>query len=740
MKKLTKLLLCALAIFTSSSALAQDIVATGTILNNDTAGAATFAARCAESGVLVCHPIDDDGEITAYLWNNSETWDSDRSSSGSEYATFVPTGGCRGTGAADLQDRPGNNESNIYLSYPLSGAASGNSTGSSDIDYTVTIGETVWAQFCFMMTATQYTNEDSTDWSGHKIFSFTSEWSSNTAQESFLMRNSGRKYFSVSNTNVDPADLWFYVDYGSYIDVQPGSEYGLCKYNEDDPIDNADTCYIIEPGVQYSVLVGETVGHTTFSESGLGDTHIRVYMAKRGDLAYTKIYDRADLPVYAYDEDGPQGPGYSSGVLWNRHECIGESCVEEGSKASGLSQQFSDLIIKKGTTPPPLPDWSEWGISAPSWVTDIPVGTWDVVNLTGRTLSDEAPASGAHTGNNGITCLIDDCWNGATFASGWGNKGGLFVWGGGHHGYFGSEVYVFDMETQDWSRLTSNNGIAIDCSLGYGVDATGTTDGRYNVSGLPVAPHTYNTLLYHPPSNSIGVMFPERNACGGDVIPRPAFFSLDTLTWTFGTKNLSVSPRAGGWAVWDSTRNLMLNEGGDTGGEFIEYQITGTGVTTGTFSSHASNYRALESGAGVDTENDVLIASNAPYGCATTDVYALDMDDLDASPTIITTAGSQPVLCKSAFEYVASESGFIVRADGNAEDDDVYLFKRTSGSPLGGTWTWSNITSGSNSVTPDIPVGYTGRYGNFRCMEYSDATVCVEVNSVNGDVYGFRVN
>ena len=53
----------------------------------------------------------------------------------------------------------------------------------------------------------------------------------------------------------------------------------------------------------------------------------------------------------------------------------------------------------------------------------------------------------------GVSGVIDD-WCGGAFASGFGTLGGLVVWGGGHNGYFGSELYVFDLESQLWVRHT----------------------------------------------------------------------------------------------------------------------------------------------------------------------------------------------------------------------------------------------------------------------------------------------
>src|SRR5262245_14739903 len=53
----------------------------------------------------------------------------------------------------------------------------------------------------------------------------------------------------------------------------------------------------------------------------------------------------------------------------------------------------------------------------------------------------------------GVSGTIDD-WCGGALAAGFGALGGLVVWGGGHNGYFGSEIYVFDIDTQLWVRWT----------------------------------------------------------------------------------------------------------------------------------------------------------------------------------------------------------------------------------------------------------------------------------------------
>ena len=94
-----------------------------------------------------------------------------------------------------------------------------------------------------------------------------------------------------------------------------------------------------------------------------------------------------------------------------------------------------------------------------------------------------------YSGSNGISGVMDD-WNGGAFASNLGAAGSLLVFGGGHSGYNGNEVYGFDVAQGTWSRLTNPVSPPI-CDF-----STSTMAGN-----SPCVPHTYDYLEYSPITN-----------------------------------------------------------------------------------------------------------------------------------------------------------------------------------------------------------------------------------------------
>lgn len=98
----------------------------------------------------------------------------------------------------------------------------------------------------------------------------------------------------------------------------------------------------------------------------------------------------------------------------------------------------------------------------------------------------------------------------------------LVVWGGGHADYGGNEVYVFDLRTLAWSRLTDPSPTTL--SGGRLNEAAGQTDPLFNPDRTPVARHTYDGLEYLPPPVDRMV------ACGGS---RWFKGGADGQVWTF---------------------------------------------------------------------------------------------------------------------------------------------------------------------------------------------------------------
>lgn len=362
--------------------------------------------------------------------------------------------------------------------------------------------------------------------------------------------------------------------------------------------------------------------------------------------------------------------------------------------------------------------------TAPSWAQSMTPGTW--ATISSNKIADVDPANDASAnpnypnsapweGNNGLSCVID-CWNGGALATGYGTKGALIAWGGGHAGYYGNEVYAFDLATQRWSRLTNP----------FKNTVFPVTNGIWS-DGTPSVPHTYAMVGYHPPTNSFASMLTQtsNNFYHATI---PTFFDVSTKQWRRAPT--SPSPvQYGGWTVYDSSRDAWWMEGGDSGGGFARYTMNGNG-TNGSWANYSAKFGALNSMAGRDPVNDVLVITTFGSG---TNMYGLDLKNPAGSPVLLKQGGSPPTReGRHGWEWSDVRGAFIYWRRGG----DVYEVK-LSGDWKTGTWNWTRITSGGNTLAPQDPS--PGVYNRFRLARYGREEYGVVVNSVSGPVYAFRL-
>jgi hypothetical protein len=364
--------------------------------------------------------------------------------------------------------------------------------------------------------------------------------------------------------------------------------------------------------------------------------------------------------------------------------------------------------------------------TAPAWAKAMPVGTWAAVSQNRLADVDPAKDSTANpvypsmpqwTGNNGHACVIE-CWNGGAFATRLGTKGSLLAWGGGHAGYYGNEVYAFDMQSRLWTRLSNP----------YPTPSFPVTDGIWP-DGSPGVPHTYAQVGYHAGTNSLVSTQTEKNNLGGGVVPMVVFFDLTTKTWRRGP----IAPshiQYGGWAVYDISRDAWWTEGGDSGGNFGKFAMNGDG-TAGTWTMYPPKFNSLDAMAERDPLNDIIVMTHFERG---TEMYGLDLTNPGGAPVLLTQGGSPPSRRgRHGWEWSALRQAFIYWRQGG----DVYQVKLQGSNWRTGTWVWERLTMPANAVIPADPS--PGVYNRFRVATYDDAEVAVVVNDTAGPVYAFRL-
>ncbi len=204
-------------------------------------------------------------------------------------------------------------------------------------------------------------------------------------------------------------------------------------------------------------------------------------------------------------------------------------------------------------------------------IEDLQPGHW--YEIPNSRLSAVLP-SPVPPGNTGPESIMDT-WNGGAYDS---KRDRLIVWGGGHMDYAGNELYVFDMTTFRWTRLTNPSS-----------NVSG--QGPYYADGQPRSRHTYEVQEYIPD--------PVDRFCAwgnSSTYPQSNYFSnvdcfdFDTNTWSLRTNVPSID--YGGITAYDADRGLLIHHStaqgrpsvynwatdtwrsGSREGEFVSYELT----------------------------------------------------------------------------------------------------------------------------------------------------------------------
>jgi hypothetical protein len=138
---------------------------------------------------------------------------------------------------------------------------------------------------------------------------------------------------------------------------------------------------------------------------------------------------------------------------------------------------------------------------------------------------DQYPEIQANEGCGGV---IND-WSGGIADA---KRNRLLIWGGGHRGYFGNEVYALDLNALAMQRLNDPSDLA-------GVDVNECTSPEAYADGRASSRHTYDGLAYVANADA---MF----ALGGAGIP--CGYAL-TGTWTLDLAKVDGAP-LGSAAPW----------------------------------------------------------------------------------------------------------------------------------------------------------------------------------------------
>ncbi len=296
---------------------------------------------------------------------------------------------------------------------------------------------------------------------------------------------------------------------------------------------------------------------------------------------------------------------------------------------------------------------------------------------------------------------VMDAWSGGAYDT---KRERFIIWGGGHGDYSGNEIYVFDIETLKWERLTEPSE-----------DVGGDERSGEYPDGTPRSRHTYDYIQYVPSCDmfcSFGGAAQYPTAMG---TPKNHCFNFETNEWEpknnvigNGTGSTSAIDYATGkawkldagnnadFASWDDetdtwTRHRSYSDG------WLEYYykaavghgkyiILGNGETR-VFSIREPGTRSVSLNTTGDTEIEnaqapgFVFDPNSGYFVAWdggADVYTLDLQEERWSK--VTLASSNNVTPSSAnsrgtygrFQYVPKYKVFM---GVNRTDENIYVFK-----------------------------------------------------------------
>jgi len=349
------------------------------------------------------------------------------------------------------------------------------------------------------------------------------------------------------------------------------------------------------------------------------------------------------------------------------------------------------------------------GAAAEHPIDALEVGHWlEVPGSQMKTVAFKWPKGVRYSINNIGVRGVMSLWSGGAYDT---KRDRLIIWGGGHKGYAGNELYAFNVNILEWERLT-------DPSLK--VNDKPHKRGLY-VDGLPRSCHTYNYVQYVPAIDrfcSFGTAggYPS----GNDNTSVTWQFDFDTKKWE--DKSTALARGIGAYSAVDPVSGHVFVRGNYPATRLAEWDPVTDKWTdrTGRVNNRTDYYKT----AAIDP------IGRRFFGIGRGGVYVYDFGKPGrVTQQVITTKGPQDVVKKGC--------------PGLAYDPVIdKIVGWTNGTSLWTldleTLTWAKVKpAATNTVTPSKPCG-TGTYGRFRYMPSGNAYIVV--NSWDTNVFVYRLS
>lgn len=398
---------------------------------------------------------------------------------------------------------------------------------------------------------------------------------------------------------------------------------------------------------------------------------------------------------------------------------------DTGGDTSGGSGGTDSGGTGGGTLPLPTADDNN-GDGVPDVIGSLSVNQWTPIST--NTLADVDPCPTRdcpYSAVAGQKAVVYD-WTGGAFAGGVGSLGSLIYWGGGHNGYYGTEVYAFDLASLQWRRLSEptlaqGGGSSRDFGL--------TGECRFH-DGAPIAQHTYDSVVYDPVGQRFYVMAPgdspsdppgPSTSCNSTL---PAYFDFSSGSW-------GDAPVAGqgfsrtSASAYDPNRNKIWIHG--TRGEGM---LSAFDPATGAWDHYSkeSGWVDIDMVADIDPMRDLFVMADFRNAGG---VRVRDLSNPDNTGVFVNTTGATEIESEVAagFEWVPELDGFIAW-DGGAS---LYLLEAPAGDWRTGQWTWTRIAATGSA--PGEPTN--GPYSKFQYVP--SLGIAIVANNRDTPVYAVRL-
>lgn len=157
------------------------------------------------------------------------------------------------------------------------------------------------------------------------------------------------------------------------------------------------------------------------------------------------------------------------------------------------------------------------------------LGWCEILNTKLADVCPDSTKYAAIQANEGCSAVIND-WSGGAQDE---TRSRLIVWGGGHGGYFGNEVYALDLQKLTMARLNDPSDVT-------GYDFKNCSGPDAYADGRPVSRHTYDGFSYIAHADKLYAFSGAKAPCGYQ----------DNDTWTLDLATVTTAPlgQAAPWA------------------------------------------------------------------------------------------------------------------------------------------------------------------------------------------------